>query len=135
MSGDCKCQFKPKSGYDSSHYSRRAYIQKLKAIASFLGISNAELDLCNLNLAGLISIIRRRNSANGSRWAFLKAAYTGVDYTSVLAKLSKSGNTSLLQKVMELSNGGCSASSVESYVDELIKVQNKGKNPSFRVLA
>jgi hypothetical protein len=120
MSGECNSH----SNISNPERHNDDYaISRIRRIASALGISLAEINVCNTSLPELIGMAQRRSHHKPFLWAHLKAIYANVNVMPALSKLANSGNSSHISKIVAMVNSGASAITVDNYVKELIETQ------------
>ena len=120
MRAGCKCHSNINNYED---HSNRYMISQLRRIASALGISLNEINICHTSLAQLIGIAQRRAHQKPFLWAHLKAVYANVNVLPALSRLAASGNSSHINKIIAMVNNGASSNSAEAYVNELLESQ------------
>ena len=120
MSGECNTH----SNISNPERHNDDYaISRIRRIASALGISLAEINVCSTSLPELIGMAQRRAHHKPFLWAHLKSIYANVNVMPALSRLANTGNGSHINKIVAMVNSGASAISVDNYVKELLETQ------------
>ncbi len=131
MSGECNCNYATNLSFNRVP----DLVHRIKRIAAFLGISAAEIDACHMSFGELIAMAQQRAHEHPHLWAFLRATYANTNFSQVLSRLSTSGNSNQIGKIIEMANNGCSSVSAENYVDELLESQNYADSTRENILS
>lgn len=120
MRARCRCHY---TTNEYAVHGNRDLISRLRRIASALGISLTEVNICCTSLPQLIDMAQKKAHHKPFLWAHLKSVYANVNVLSAMSRLANSGNSSQISKIIAMVNSGSSSNTIEAYVERLLESQ------------